>query len=186
MADNERQHADPVRRWVHPDDFDGALAQRDEARREAKKFERRWKRAEQKLAEVERMLGRQIDGSWCEVCLAHGDHDTAIHAAYRRACPAEQSDGPGAGTEMADSARPAESVAPYEDRTFEMWVVDAHVPNGRLQPKNSAAALESVKFYMTCQNVNEVTVRRVEVRQTRTILTALTDGHGWISEDGAP
>jgi hypothetical protein len=34
-----------------------------------------------------------IDGSWCEVCLVQGDHDTATHAAYRRACLAEQYDG---------------------------------------------------------------------------------------------
>jgi len=37
--------------------------------------------------------GTLIDGSWCEVCLAYGDHDTATHAAYRRTCLAEQDDG---------------------------------------------------------------------------------------------
>jgi hypothetical protein len=62
MTDSPILNADTVRLWRHPDDFDMAMAQRDQARREAEKYKRRWKKSEQKLAEVERMLGALIDG----------------------------------------------------------------------------------------------------------------------------
>lgn len=56
-------------RWVDPRDFQAALYQRDQARKEAKKYERRWKRTEQKLAEMERLYGElrnaQSDGDVC-------------------------------------------------------------------------------------------------------------------------